>query len=107
MQHLNNSLNRFKVNDLIHVYMLIFQKMWKNSLNHSNANGKHQVTCVSIYFNKCNARCNLWVIILTYYKEWFNSCTHVENWWDLKQIINPFQYKCAILSCYMSFNKLW
>jgi hypothetical protein len=29
--------NKLKVNDLIHVKMLIFQEMWKNSLlNHSN-----------------------------------------------------------------------
>ncbi len=27
--------------------------MWKNSLNHSSIIVKHQIACVSIYFNKC------------------------------------------------------
>jgi hypothetical protein len=29
MQHLNNSFNKFKVNDSTHVQMLIIQKIWK------------------------------------------------------------------------------
>ncbi len=41
-------------------------------------------------------------------KVWFNSCTHVDNSKDVKQIINLFQYKCGVLNyCYMCFNKLW
>jgi hypothetical protein len=34
MQHLNNGFSKFKVDDLIHVKMLIVQEMWKNLLNH-------------------------------------------------------------------------
>jgi hypothetical protein len=64
MQHLNNGFNKFKVNDLIHGKMLIVQKMWKNSLNHSNIITKLWVACVSIYCNKCN----LWIMVLTYWK---------------------------------------
>jgi hypothetical protein len=30
MQHLNSGFNKFNVDDLTHVKMLIFQKMWKN-----------------------------------------------------------------------------
>jgi hypothetical protein len=37
-----------------HVYMLIVQDMWKNSLNHSNIIAKQcQIAHASIYFNKC------------------------------------------------------
>jgi hypothetical protein len=34
MQHLNNGFNKFKVDDLTHVKMLIVQEMWKNSPNY-------------------------------------------------------------------------
>jgi hypothetical protein len=46
-------VNKFKMDDSIHVKMLIVQKMWKNSLNHSSIIAKHWVACVSIYYNKC------------------------------------------------------
>jgi glycine/serine hydroxymethyltransferase len=48
MQHLNNCFNEFKMDDSTHVTTLIVQKMWKNSLNHSNIIAKHWTTCVSI-----------------------------------------------------------
>jgi glycine/serine hydroxymethyltransferase len=48
MQHLNNGFNEFKMDDSTHVTTLIVQKMWKNSLNHSNIIAKHWTTCVSI-----------------------------------------------------------
>jgi hypothetical protein len=48
---LNNGFNKF--NDSTHVKMLIVQKMWKNSLNHSNLIAKHWIACFSINFNKC------------------------------------------------------
>ncbi len=51
--NLNNGFNKFKVDDSTLVKMLIVQKMWKNSLNHSNIIANHWITCVSIYFNKC------------------------------------------------------
>jgi hypothetical protein len=54
MKHLNNGFNKFKMNDLIQVNMLIVQKMWKNSINLLNIIIEHWTTCVSIYFNKCN-----------------------------------------------------
>jgi hypothetical protein len=52
MQYLNNGFNKFKVNDSIHVKMLIIPKMWKKSLNHSSVVAKYWVACVSIYYNK-------------------------------------------------------
>jgi hypothetical protein len=53
MQHLNNGFNEFKMDDSIHVKMLIVQEIWNNSLNHSNIIAKHWARCVSIYSNKC------------------------------------------------------
>jgi hypothetical protein len=41
MQRLNSDFNKFKVDDSIHVKMLIVQKMWKKSLNHSSIIAKH------------------------------------------------------------------
>jgi hypothetical protein len=38
---MSNGLNTFKMNDPIHVQMLIIQEMWKNSLTCSNINVKH------------------------------------------------------------------
>jgi len=52
MQLMNNGFNTFKMNDSTHVKMLIVQKMWKISLNHSNIIAKHWVASVSIYSNK-------------------------------------------------------
>jgi hypothetical protein len=52
-QHMNNGFNKFKIDDSIHVKMLIIQQMWKKSLNHSSIIVKHLIACVSIYFNKC------------------------------------------------------
>ncbi len=53
IQHFNNDFNKFKVDDLTHVKMLIVQNMWKKSLNHSSMIAKIWAACVSIYFNKC------------------------------------------------------
>ncbi len=53
MQCLNNGFNKFKVNDSTHVNMLIVQKMWKKSLNHSSIIVKYWVACVLVYYNKC------------------------------------------------------
>jgi microcompartment protein CcmK/EutM len=41
MQYLNNSFNKFKVDGLTHVKMLIIQKIQKNSQNHPNIIAKH------------------------------------------------------------------
>jgi hypothetical protein len=49
MQCLNSGFNKFKMDDLIYVKMLIVQKMWKNSLNHSNIIAKYYM-CL-IYYN--------------------------------------------------------
>jgi len=49
MQHLNG----FKMDDSTHVKILIVQKMWKKSINHSRTIAKHWVAHVSIYFIKC------------------------------------------------------
>jgi hypothetical protein len=53
MQHLNSGFNKLKVDDSTHVKMLTIQKMWKNSLNHSNINEKYWITFVLVYYNKC------------------------------------------------------
>jgi len=53
MQHLNNYFNKFKVDDSIHVKMLIIQEMWKNSINHPTIIVKYLVACVLVYYNKC------------------------------------------------------
>jgi len=46
------------MNDSIHMQMLLVQKTWKKSLNHSNINVRHYVhMCVSIYTYKCNMQC--------------------------------------------------
>jgi hypothetical protein len=105
MQHLNNGFDKFKVNYSTHVKILIVQKMWKSSFNHSTIIAKHWVACVLIYYNKCKMQfVNNDFNIL---QKWFNSCTHVGDWKNVKKIINSFQYKCEVLNCYMCFNKLW
>jgi hypothetical protein len=54
MQFVSNGFIILKVNDSIHVHMLIIEEMWKNSLIHSNINvGFKIVTCVLINCNKC------------------------------------------------------
>jgi hypothetical protein len=61
MQNLNNGFNKFKMDDSTHVFMLIVQEMWENSLNHSYNCKILNCMCMII-----RARCNLWVIVLTY-----------------------------------------
>jgi hypothetical protein len=58
-------LTTFKVNDSIHVPMLIVQEMCKNTLNHSSIIAKYWVSYVLIYYNKCkmqftNNGFNIW-----------------------------------------------
>jgi hypothetical protein len=53
MQHLNSCFNKLKVDDSIHVKMLIVQEMWKKSLNHSSIISIYWVACVLVYYNKC------------------------------------------------------
>jgi hypothetical protein len=54
MQFVSNGFNTFKMNDSIHVQMLIIQKMWK-FLTCSNINVRHWIfVYVSIYINKWN-----------------------------------------------------
>jgi hypothetical protein len=53
MQLMSNGFNRFKVNGSTHTQMLIVQKMWKNSLTHSNINVEFLiVTHVLINYGK-------------------------------------------------------
>jgi hypothetical protein len=49
MQCWNSGFNKLKVDDSIHVNMLIVQEMWKFSLNHSCVIVKYLVTCVLVY----------------------------------------------------------
>jgi hypothetical protein len=53
MQHLNNGFNKVKMDDSIHVKMLIVQLMWKISLNHSSLVTKYWIAFKYIYYNKC------------------------------------------------------
>jgi len=53
MQHLNSGFNKLKMDDSTHVKMLIVQKMWKSSLNHSSIISIYWVARVLIYYNKC------------------------------------------------------
>jgi len=53
MQYLNSGFNKFKMDDSIHIKMLIVQKMWKHSLNHSSIITKYWVACIIVYYNKC------------------------------------------------------
>jgi hypothetical protein len=64
MQCVNNGFNKFKVDDLTHVKMLIVQEMWKISLNHSTVIAKYWVAYVLIYYN--NYKNYLWIMVLTY-----------------------------------------
>jgi hypothetical protein len=48
-------------------------KNMKKFINHSSIITKHWVTCVSIYFNKCKMQ----------------LVSNVDNWKDVKKIINP------------------
>ncbi len=50
---MNNGLNKLKVDNLIDVKMLIVQKLWKHSPNHSSIIIKYWVACVLVYYNKC------------------------------------------------------
>jgi len=52
MQCLNNGFNKFKVDDLTHVKMLIVQKIWKHQLNYSSIIVKYWFACVLVYYNK-------------------------------------------------------
>jgi hypothetical protein len=54
MQIVNNDFNILKVNNSIHVHMLMIEKMWKKSRIHSNINlGFKIVPCVLINYYKC------------------------------------------------------
>jgi hypothetical protein len=82
IQHLNNSFNKFKVNDSTHVEMLIIQKIWKKLLHHQNIITKHWVACVSIYFNKCKMQLvsnNFNILNVN------GLNTHVDNWRDVEK----------------------
>ncbi len=90
MQHLNSGFNKFKVDDLIHIKMLIIQEMWKHSLNHSNIITKYWVTCVLVYYNKWK---------MQFVSNDFNilkvngSIQIIEEMW---KTTNSFQYKCGV-----------
>jgi hypothetical protein len=53
MQRLNCGFNKFKMDDLTHVKILIVQKMGIFLLNHSNIIAKYWVVYVLIYHNEC------------------------------------------------------
>jgi hypothetical protein len=103
MQRLNSGFNKLKVNDLIHVKMLIVQKMWKNSLNHSNIIAKYWVTCVLVYYNKCKMQfVNNGFNILT-----VNSSTLIiEKMWKKSVIHSYINVGFKIVTCVlMNYGK--
>jgi hypothetical protein len=98
-------LTTFKMNDSIHVQMLIIQDTQKNSLTHSSINVRHEVImCVSIYISKCNMQ----RLNSGFNKFKMDDWTHVkilifqEMW---KRITKPFRYNYKMSSC-MCFNIL-
>jgi hypothetical protein len=64
MQHLNSGFNKLKVDDSTQVKMLIVQKNWKKSLNHSSIITKYWVAFV--WYIIISEKCNLWIMILVY-----------------------------------------
>jgi hypothetical protein len=105
MQHLNNGFNKLKVDDSTHVKMLIVQKMWKFSLNHSSIIAKDWVACVSIYYNKWKMQfvSNGFKILKV------NVLTHahmliIENMWKNHLFVPIHMWG---FNCYACFNKLW
>ncbi len=88
MQHLNmnSDFNKLKLNNLIHVKMLIVQKMWKISLNHSSIIVKYWVACVLVYY-KCKMQfVNNGLNVL----KMNSSIMIIEKMW---KNTNSFQYK--------------
>jgi hypothetical protein len=67
MQIMSNGFNTFKMNDSIHVQMLIIQEIFKNSLICSNINMRHQVVMFFQYI-LVNAICNIQMMVLIYSK---------------------------------------
>jgi hypothetical protein len=64
MKHLNNGLNKFEVDDSIHVKMLIIQKLWKT---HWTIQILLQNIELHVFqYIIISARCDLWVMVLTY-----------------------------------------
>ncbi len=89
MQCLNSGFNKLKMNDLIHVKILIVQKIWKKPLNHSSIMIKPWVVCVLVYYNKCK---------MQFVNNNFNTLKVngltliIEEMWKKKNL-NSFQYK--------------
>ncbi len=52
MQLMSGGFNKIKMDDSIHVKMLIIKKMWKDSLNHANIIAKYWVVCVLIFLKE-------------------------------------------------------
>jgi hypothetical protein len=79
IQHLNSDFNKLKVDDLIHVKILIVQEMWKNSLNHWSIIVIHWIACVLVNYGKYK---------MQLLSNGFNMLI-VDNWKNVKNIINP------------------
>ncbi len=64
MQCVDNGFNKFKVDDLTHVKMLIVQEMWKIPLYHSNIIAKYWVAYEKYII--ISAKFYLLIMVLTY-----------------------------------------
>jgi hypothetical protein len=54
LQFVNNDFNILKMNNSIHVHMLMIEKMWKKSWIHYNINVRFKIVpCILINYYKC------------------------------------------------------
>jgi len=83
MQRVNNGFNKFKMDDLTHVKMLIVQEMWKIPLYHSSIIAKYWVTYVLIHYNKCKI---LFVNNVFHILKMNSSTLIIEKMWKKSQI---------------------
>jgi hypothetical protein len=96
MQHLNG----FKMDDSTHVKILIVQKMWKKSINHSRTIAKHWVAHVSIYFIKCKMqRVNNNFNILKVNGLTYVHMLIIEEMWQKSLICFNINVRFLIIAC--------
>jgi hypothetical protein len=84
---LSNGFIKFKVDDSIHVYMLILQELWKNSFNHSNIIRKNWIILgIWIHYNKCN----MWHDNTSFNILKVNGCIHEHILWRTPKLFDGF-----------------
>ncbi len=94
--------NKLKVDDSIHVKMLMVKEMRFFLLNHSNIIVKYWVACILVYYNKCK---------MQFVNNDFNilkvngSILIIEEIWRKSLIHSNINVWFKILTCV--FDKLW